>query len=53
MDDYYLEDWQKDLVREGKYEPWNFEEDNLEEEDYYYDDSKQEFIIFNMINKHK
>lgn len=40
MNDYYLEDWQKDLVREGKYEPWNFEEDNLEEEDYYYDDSK-------------
>lgn len=40
MDDYYLEDWQKDLVREGKYEPWNFEEENLEEEDYYYDDPK-------------
>lgn len=40
MDDYYLEDWQKNLVREGKYEPWNFDEDNLEEEDYYYDDPK-------------
>ncbi len=40
IDDYYLEDWQKDLVREGKYEPWNFEEENLEEEDYYYDDPK-------------
>lgn len=39
MDDYYLEYWKKDLVREGKYELWNFEEDNLEEEDYY-DDPK-------------
>lgn len=40
MDDYYLEARRKDLVREGKYEPWNFEEENLEEEDYYYEDSK-------------
>ena len=39
MDDYMLEDWQKDLVRKGEYDPWNFEEDGpLEEDDYYYDD---------------
>ncbi|MBR3325248.1 MAG: hypothetical protein IKG14_04300 [Clostridia bacterium] len=39
MDDYMLEDWQKDLVRKGEYEPWNFEEDGkLEEDDYYYED---------------
>jgi len=34
-----LEDWQKDLVRKGDYEPHNFEETgNLDEDDYYYDD---------------
>lgn len=41
MDVYCLEDWQKDLVRKGEYNPWNFEEDGeLEEEDYYYEDDK-------------
>lgn len=41
MDDYMLEDWQKDLVRKGEYNPWNFEEDgDLEEDDYYYEDDK-------------
>lgn len=39
MDAYDLEDWQKDLVRKGEYDPWNFEEDgDLEEDDYYYED---------------
>lgn len=39
MDAYDLEDWQKDLVRKGDYDPWNFEEDGeLEEDDYYYED---------------
>lgn len=39
MDAYALEDWQKDLVRKGEYDPWNFEEDGeLEEDDYYYED---------------
>lgn len=33
-----LEDWQKDLVREGKYSPYNFDEEELEEDDYYYED---------------
>lgn len=30
-----LEDWQKDLVRHGRYDLWFFEED-----DYYYEDEK-------------
>ena len=38
--DYGLEDWQKDLVNKGEYEPWNFEEEDLDEDDYYYDDDK-------------
>ena len=36
--DYGLEDWQKDLVNKGEFEPWNFEEEDLEEDDYYYDE---------------
>ncbi len=28
MDNLNLEDWQKKLVREGKYSPFNFEEDD-------------------------
>lgn len=36
MDNLELEDWQKDLVREGKYDPENFEEDDSEDEDDYY-----------------
>lgn len=42
MDNYVLEDWQKDLVRQGHYDPWNFQEPGedgpLEEDDYYYED---------------
>ena len=38
MDEYCLEDWQKDLVRKGEYNPWNFEEEDLEEGDYFYED---------------
>ena len=39
MDAYELEDWQKELVRNGEYDPCNFEEDgDLEEDDYYYED---------------
>lgn len=40
MDAYDLEDWQKDLVRQGCYNPWNFGEEELEEGDYYYEDDK-------------
>ena len=38
MDDLNLEEWQKDLVREGKYSPYDFEEEELEEDDYYSED---------------
>lgn len=41
MDYNGLEDWQKDLVRKGDYEPHNFEEmGDLDEDDYYYEDDK-------------
>ena len=35
-----LEDWQKREVDEGNYDSYNFEEDELEEDDYYYEDDK-------------
>ncbi len=38
MNDLNLEEWQKDLVREGKYSPYDFEEEELEEDDYYSED---------------
>lgn len=38
LDPYGLEDWQKELVKKGEYDPWNFEEDDLEEDDYYHED---------------
>ena len=37
MDNLDLEEWQKDLVREGKYDPENFEEDDADDEDDYYE----------------
>lgn len=38
-DFYNLEEWQKDLVRKGDYDPWNFEDDeDLEDDDYCHDD---------------
>ena len=36
MNNLDLEDWQKDLVREGTYDPENFEEDDSDDEDDYY-----------------
>lgn len=36
MDYLDLEDWQKELVREGKYDPENYEEDDRDDEDDYY-----------------
>ena len=35
-----LEDWQKREVDDGNYDSYNFEEDELEEDDYYYEDDK-------------
>lgn len=35
-----LEEWQKELVRKGEYDPYSFEEEDLEEDDYYYDEDR-------------
>ena len=40
MNNSDLEDWQKDLVRKGEYDPENFEEEELDEDDYYYEDDE-------------
>lgn len=34
----FLMDWEEDLVNKGEYEPYNFEEEEMDEEDYYYED---------------
>lgn len=38
IDNYDLEDWQKELINDGSYEPYNFEEEELEDDDYYSED---------------
>lgn len=38
MDAHGLNDYEKDLVRKGEWNAWNFEEENLEDGDYYEDD---------------
>ena len=38
LDDYGLEEWEKDLVKSGEYDSWNFGEEELEDDDYYSDD---------------
>lgn len=39
MDMYGLDDDEKELVRKGKYDPWDFDPDNpTDEDDYYKDD---------------
>ena len=38
LDNYGLEDWQKEEVKKGNYDPWSFEEEDLEEDDYYSED---------------
>ena len=37
---YGLLDEEKELVKKGEYDPWQFEDDpdEMEEDDYYYDD---------------
>jgi hypothetical protein len=35
-----LEDWQKELVKENKHDSFNFEEEELEDDDYYSDDNE-------------
>ena len=38
LDSYGLLDEEKELVRRGEYDPWQFDEEEAEEDDYYYDD---------------
>ena len=38
MDANNLEDWQKEEVRKGNASPWDFEEEDLEDGDYYDED---------------
>ena len=42
MDNYGLDDEEKELVRNGEYDPWDFEEpqdgDEINEDDYYAED---------------
>ena len=33
-----LMSWEEDLVKKCEYEPFHFEEENMEEDDYYYED---------------
>ena len=40
LDNYGLEDWQKEEVKKGNFDPWNFEEEDLEEDDYYYEENE-------------
>ena len=35
-----LDDYQKELIKKGEYDSSNFEEEDLEEDDYYYEDEK-------------
>ena len=38
LDDYGLEEWEKEEVKKGNHDPWNFEEEETEDDDYYNED---------------
>lgn len=38
MDILGLDEWEKDEVRNGNYDPDCFEDDELEDDDYYFDE---------------
>lgn len=40
MDVYGLTDYQKELVKKGENNPWDFEEEDLEDDDYYNEDDE-------------
>ena len=40
MDAYGLTDYQKELVKKGENNPWDFEEEDLEDDDYYSEDDE-------------
>ena len=41
-----LEEWQKDLVRKGEYEPEDFEEEDISDDDNYYHEDEHDFGYF-------
>ncbi|MBQ9024177.1 MAG: hypothetical protein IJ105_03030 [Bacilli bacterium] len=38
LDSYGLEEWQKEEVKKGNADPWSFEEEDLEDDDFYNED---------------
>lgn len=40
MDTFGLEDWQKEEVKKGNYDSWNFDEEDPGEDDYYFGDDE-------------
>jgi len=40
LDNLDLEEWQKDLVRSGEYEPYDFEEESMDDDSYYNEDDE-------------
>ena len=40
LDNYGLEDWEKEEVKKGNEDIFNFEEEDLEDDDYYSDDDE-------------
>lgn len=40
LDYYDLEPWEKELVKKGEYDPWSFDYEDFEEDDYYYEDEE-------------
>ena len=46
MDALSLEEWQKELVRKGEYEPEDFEEEDISDDDNYYHEDEDDFGYF-------
>lgn len=38
LENYGLDEQQREEVKKGNYDPWGFEEEDLEDDDYYYED---------------
>ena len=36
----FINEQEKEEVKKGNYDPWNFEEEDLEEDDYYSEDDE-------------
>ena len=41
-DNNELNEEQKEEIKKGNYDAWNFEEEDLEDDDYYFEDDKDE-----------